>query len=132
MDGMFVFSMSIIVTAFCILWLYVGSRSSLDCYKTYIEKGEEPKPDGFSFSFSSGAAYVFLFLGFSSPIIYLLESNGIVSMNMFVGTFLLQIILIGTFLTFFVIFATACEWLLRKMARCKEPEIQFDRWLWLK
>ena len=128
---MFVFLMSVIVSLLSILWLYVASRDAVACHKSDIKEGKKPEPY-FSFSFSAGSAYGLLFFGVLSPILYLLEYGRIISVDMFEEMNLPSIILATTFLTTFVFLITACEWLLRKMARCKEPKIQFDRWLWLK
>ncbi len=131
MDGIFVFSMSIIVSLLTILWLYLGSRDAVGYYRDDVKEGKKLEPY-FSFSFSVGAAYGFLFFGVAGPILYLLEFAGIISVDMFEETNLASIILVIAFSITFVFLITACEWLLRKMARRNEPRIQFDRWLWLK
>ena len=130
MNGMFVFLMSVIVSLLSILWLYVASRDAVGCYRGDIKEGKKTEPY-YSFSFSAGSAYGLLFFGVAGPILYLFESAGIISVNMFEKINLPSIILMAIFLTTFVFLITACEWLLRKMARRNEPGIQFDRWLWL-
>ncbi|MFA6551703.1 MAG: hypothetical protein WCV41_04215 [Patescibacteria group bacterium] len=128
MTGLMTLCVSLISIFISIGWLWIGSRNALDYYKSDVKKGNDPKPDDFSLSFSFGAAYGILFMGFIMPVFQLLESVGF-STEMLVERYPWWFT--GISLILFIILVTACEWLLRKMAWYYQPNICFEKWWFL-
>jgi len=112
----------IVIIAFGVLWIWVGSREVVGQYRIYLEKrSDNPSVDGLSFSFSAGSAYCIFMAGWG-----LLEQHGLCSAKSLDGaSFFRQAVVFGSAFMLFFAFWLACEMLLRYLARHNEPAIIF-------
>jgi len=129
-DGYMVLVLSIFMTLLCFGWIYLGSISSIHEYESTIKEKKEPKPDDYSIAFSLGPAFIIFVLCLCAPVGYLIETYMGISFQL-VDAFLKEnkfyyIVLLPTLIVLFALIATFCEWLLRKMARRKHPQIKFE------
>lgn len=123
MDALSIFLMAVITVPLCIGYLFMGSKDALESYHNDVRDGKTPEENDMSIAFSFGSGYGITMLGIMVPLTYIFQCMGI---NHFPNWFIIS----GT-LSIFLTCVTLCEWFLRKLARKKEPEIQFRKWLFL-
>lgn len=106
------------------LALNAGSIAVANQYRRKPEENRGIMPCKYSLCFSVLAACIIFFLT-----VWFLFGAGILMKQSFKAS--LVIVLVGVqpvFLSLIIV----CEWILRKMIRHREPNIRFERWMFLK
>ncbi len=107
-----------------LLSLDVGRIIATRRYRRKLKENKGLMPCRYSLFFSTISAFIVLFLAgwflFKSGIL-VRQSLKSSTLTVFVGIPVISLSII-----------IACEWLLRKMIRHREPNIRFERWMFLK